>query len=376
MPNSPTVSCPFSAGTRRVDEPDPHRAAMRAAGPVVRAEAPAGGPVWIVTDERLARAVLADPRIVKDPARAPAGWDARSAGLEPTAAEQMSVTTLDGDAHGELRRAFAPLLSARRMQDSYGRMVEIAGQLLADLGGGEVDLVEDFASRYPLTVLCDLLGVPLEDAGTAIDACRLMLRDYPDHVGEAMGAFGGLAAAALRSGGGVAAELAERMPAGSTPQDLHYQVFTLLFAGQLTTDPAIGFLVARLLGDPTAPGDDDELVRDTLRRHPPAPYSLWRFTAEAVELAGVHLPAGAPVLVDIQGVNSHLGPAGRDLSFGAGPHHCIGARLAHLELLALIRAIRAGHPRAGLLVPHGDLLLEAPGGIMGSRLRSLPVALG
>ena len=74
---------PFAATVRGIDEPDPVRAALRSAGPLVRAQAPAGVPVWIVTDDALARVVLTDPRVVKDPAWAPEGWDPRVAGLEP-----------------------------------------------------------------------------------------------------------------------------------------------------------------------------------------------------------------------------------------------------------------------------------------------------
>ncbi|MGY2060843.1 hypothetical protein ACW9HQ_38755, partial [Nocardia gipuzkoensis] len=154
MPNTPIVSCPFSTWTRPVNAPDPQRKAMREAGPVVRAEAPAGGPVWIVTEADLARAVLTDPRFAKDPALAPTGWDARTAGLEPTAAEQMSVTTLDGEPHTRLRRAFAPLFGAARMRAAYPRMRAVAENLLDDLGPGTVDLVADFTTRYPLTILC------------------------------------------------------------------------------------------------------------------------------------------------------------------------------------------------------------------------------
>ncbi|WP_086819999.1 hypothetical protein [Allokutzneria sp. NRRL B-24872] len=50
-------------------------------------------------------------------------------------------------------------------------------------------------------------------------------------------------------------------------------------------------------------GAGEDPVRDSLRQHPPAPFSLWRFTTAELELAGTQLPKGAPVLVDIQGVN-------------------------------------------------------------------------
>ncbi|MCC8243436.1 cytochrome P450 [Saccharothrix luteola] len=370
MPEAPTVTCPFSTRADAIGAPDPQRARMRETGALVQAEAPAGGPVWIVTDADLAREVLTDTRFAKDTALAPPHWDARAAGLEPTAAEQLSVTTVDGEAHGRLRRAFAPLFGAARMRAAYPRMRAVAERLLARLGPGEVDLVQDFTTRYPLAVLCDLLTIPDEHVDSAMRACRLMHTDYPDHVGQAMAAFADLATAAL-DGGGPADELAARMPPGSTRRDLHYQVFTLLFAGQLTTDLTIGFLVARLLGDPAAPADDDELVRDTLRRHPPAPFTLWRFTSTELDLAGTRLPANAPVLVDIKGVNE----SGGDLTFGAGPHYCIGAQLAQLELRALVETLRTHYSGARLTTPFDDLRHSGPGGIMGSRLHALPVVL-
>ncbi|MBW4720251.1 cytochrome P450 [Saccharothrix obliqua] len=360
---------PFSARVGSIGVPDPHR--VPSTEPVVRVEAQAGGPAWVVTDPDLARVVLADPRFAKDTALAPAHWDRRTAGLEPAAAEQMSVTTLDGEAHTRLRRAFAPLLGAARMRAAYPRLRATARRLLADLGP-EADLVEDFTTRYPLTVLCDLLGIPAEHVDTAMHACRLMHTDYPDHVPPAMAAFAALADAALEDG--PTAELARRMPPGSTRRDLHYQIFTLLFAGQLTTDLSVGFVVARLLGDPAAPADDD-LVDDTLRAHPPAPFTLWRFTSTEVELAGLRLPARSPVLVDVVGVNRQLGRNAHDLTFGAGPHYCIGAQLARLELRAVVEVLRAEHPGARLTTPFHELRHHTPGGIMGARLLSLPVRL-
>ncbi|APU18912.1 cytochrome P450 [Actinoalloteichus sp. GBA129-24] len=383
---------PFTPTTRSITAPDPVRTALRQAGPIVQVTAPAGGPAWIVTEEALAREVCAHPQIVKDPAMAPLYWDRMTAGLEQTAAEQPSLTTLDGPEHARLRRAHAPLFSARRIGEQSPRIHAIARQLLTGIAahGAVVDLMADFTIRYPLTVLLDLLGIPLDRLDEAIDACRRMLDDEPDAQQEAIAAIAGLAAAGLQDGGrGLAAELRDRMPAGTTPQELHYHLFGLIFAGQLTTDASIGFLIARLLGergDPGAgpnenvlvsgPGSVDELVHETLRRNPPAPFTLWRFTTTEIELAGVRLPARAPVLIDIQGIDTDPARSpGPDLTFGAGAHFCIGAQLALLELRAVATVLREDFPRARLTVPHGGLRQSGPGGIQGNRLVVLPVVL-
>ncbi|MFD5091036.1 cytochrome P450 [Amycolatopsis thailandensis] len=364
---------PFAATTRGITEPDPVRPALRAAGPLVEVAAPAGGSAWIVTEEELAREVLSDPRIAKDPALAPEDWD--RAGLEQTAAEQPSLTTLDGPGHARLRRAHAPLLSAKRIQAQSGRIHEIAHELLAGLGEEPVDLMDGFSTRFPLMVLLDLLGIPLDLLDAAVDACRRMSSPEPGAQGEAIGAIAGLAAAGLTPDRhGLAAELRDRVPPGTTEDDLRYHLFALIFAGQLTTDASIGFLISRLLDGDKA--SEDDLVRETLRDHPPAPFTLWRFTTVELDLAGTRLPARAPVLVDIQGINTDPDRRpGPDLAFGAGPHFCVGAQLAQLELRAVATVLRTDFPGARLAVPYAGLRQAFLGGIQGTRLTSLPVLL-
>jgi cytochrome P450 len=372
---------PFAHVRYPITEPDPVHDVLRTAGPLVRAEAPAGGPVWIVTEERLAREVLADGRLVKDPAFAPPQWNRWSAGLEPTAAEHPSLTTLDGPPHQQLRRAHGPLLSARRVHRHADRIATIVRRLLAELAeaDGPVDLTADFTTRFPLTVICDLVGVPLDRVDAAMAACRRVLTDIPEEFVAAIRAIDELIAAALEPGArGLAAELRERMPAEITGPQLRYFLFGLVFAGQITTESALGFLLARVLADgpPYRVNDDvDALVRDVLRQHPPAPFTLWRFTSEEVELAGVRLKARTPVLVDIQGINTAPDRMpGPDLTFGAGAHYCIGAQLAQLELRTAVQVIRTDYPDARLAVPYDEL--EATSlGITGRRLTALPVLL-
>jgi cytochrome P450 len=363
-------ACPFAAGTRRPDEPYPGREALRSAGPVVLAEAPAGGPVAIVTTAALARAVLGDPRLVKDSAWAPPDWDPRAAELEPTAAQALSLTTTEGAPHAALRRAHAPMLSPRRMRARRDAMRDTARELLAEQGEGPVDLMADFTTRYPLAVVGDLLGVPRAMLDDAVEACRRMFGDE-DEVAAAMGGFARLAATAMQHEG-LARELRERLPADVTDEQVHYLLFTLLFVGQLTTGPALGFVLARVLTEGAE--DTAGLVDDVMRRDPPAPFTLWRFTAQEVELAGVVLPPRTPVLVDLAGTadDPDAGP-GPGLAFGAGPHLCAAVHLARAELVAAVDVLVTDFPDARLAVPAADLRRIDPGGIAGSRLAALPV---
>src|SRR5262249_43525558 len=154
--------------------------------------------------------------------------------------------------------------------------------------------------------------------------------------------FGELADAALEAGDGAAAELRDRLPADTSAEDLRYFIFLIIFAGQPTMEASLGFLVADLLHH-GMPGTDrqelDASVQSVLRRHPPAPFTLWRFAESEVELAGVTLPPRAPVLVDLFGINVDTdGRPGPDLVFGVGNHYCIGAQLAMVQMRALTQA--------------------------------------
>lgn len=335
---------------------------------LVRAEAPAGGPVWVITDEELAKSVLADPRITRDSAYAPAHWQPWEMGVEPPGAQVPSLTTLDGPPHLLLRRAHAPLFTSRRIAEHADRTADTARHLLAGLPD-HTDLVADFTTRFPLTVICELLGVPTEHLDELAEACHALTSSVgPAAIGAATATLSRLVAGALDNGDTAAARFRARLPE-MTDEQVHYLLFGLVFAGQLTTESALGFLVAHLLAG-HHDGTDDEFVQEMLRRNPPAPFTLWRFTTEEVELAGTVLPPRSPVLAHIQGIND----AGHDLTFGFGAHFCIGAQLAQQELVAVTRVLREEYPAARLAVPFDDLEVHDLG-LSGRRLTALPVFL-
>lgn len=402
MPAAPHIADdPFTApGGRIGDRPGVHET-LRRAGPLVEVQAPAGGPAWIVTDDALARKVLADPRFAKDPGLAPAHWHGRDPGLQPPVSQLRSLTTLDGAEHRRLRSAHAPVFTRRRLLAGRDRIATIARELLTGLAeesartGQPADLVAQFVTRYPLMVICDLLGVPLADPALAARASEAMTHGDAEQAYAGFADLEAMVAAAIRAGRErnvetLADVLAERVRAelaDVSDHELLYMITGLIFAGQVTTESFLGFLLAhQLAGQLGDAGAADAFVAEVLRLHPPAPFTLWRFTTTELDLAGVALPAGAPVLVDIEGINTdpsrHPTPYSldskrrqlADLTFGDGPHACIGAQLAQLEARVLVDVLREDFPDAHLAVPFDELERDRSGQ-QSRRLASLPAWL-
>ena len=357
-------------------------------GPPRWTSLPGGVDGWLVTRYADARAVLADPRFVRDPARV-----ARLRGLPaPRGGRAATLLHLDAPEHTRVRRAVNPVFTARRAQ-LHGPMIdELAATLVARCqGSGRADLVCDLAVPLAVGVLCQVAGLPAVDHVRFGPLVRQIHRiDGGAETGrrtlEAIDALDRYLLERIAGGApGVLGELggAERL-SGDEVLALGRD---LLVGGYESTANLISGGLALLLAEPgrferlsREPSLLDAVVEECLRQVAPFPVLEARYAAEEVEIGGAVFAPGTAVVVDVAAANRDLdrfaagaawapeGAAGH-LSFGHGAHHCLGAVLARREAQAAVRAVLAFADLRLGCAP--DDLVWEPG--LSPTLRALPV---
>ena len=149
---------------------DPHalHRRLRAEGPVRPVVLPRGLRAWVVTRYADVRAALADPRLRKDSRNIDDLFERHSSSSERFlgGGESLVGHMLNSDPpdHERLRRLVNKAFTARRIELMRPRIEQITASLIAGIGQkAEVDLLDTFAFPLPITVICELLGVPTED---------------------------------------------------------------------------------------------------------------------------------------------------------------------------------------------------------------------
>ncbi|KWX05158.1 cytochrome P450 [Carbonactinospora thermoautotrophica] len=379
--------------------PHPTYAALRDHDPVRRVTLPSGLPAWLVTRYEDVKAVLADPRLSKDVRRFPdPGRYLVAADLRETISRHM--LNADPPDHTRLRKLVSKAFTPRRVEALRPRVQQITEELLDRMAPlGRVDLIDAFAFPLPVTVICELLGVPVED--------RDEFRVWSNVIIEGVGA-GDRFESAVRAMDKYLRELVEakrRSPGDDMLSDLiaareegdrlsegelTSMAFLLLVAGHETTVNLIGNGVYLLLTHPdqlallrSDPGLLPSAVEEFLRYEGPAETSTLRFATEPIEIGGVTIPAGEVVLVALASANRdgrRFADADRlditrgdsqHLAFGHGIHYCLGASLARLEGQVAIGELLARFPDLALAVPPEELAWR-PGTLIRG-LRELPV---
>jgi cytochrome P450 len=388
-------------GAEYFSDPYSVHARLRAEHPVAQVIMPGGTPAWLITGYAPARAALTDPRLLK----MPKDWRPEQDSM--VAALDVHLLNSDPPDHERLRKLVNKAFTARRVEQLRPRITAITEELLDDMSARrEVDLLTAFAFPLPVTVICELLGVPVADrdqfrAWSATIVSETVSSEVAqDHLTAMLGYFRDLLAARRREPADdlLSALISARDDTARdntgrlSENELLSMAWLLLVAGHETTVNLIGGGVlalllhpgelARLRADPALVGG---AVEELLRYVSPVNDATFRFTGEPVDLGGVHIGPGEVVLVSLSGANRdpsrYADPEGLDvgrdstghLAFGHGIHYCVGAPLARLEAEIAFGALLERFGSMTLAVPPSELRWRPSSLIHG--LESLPVRL-
>ena len=376
---------------------DPHQvyATLRESGPVHRVRLPepdAHHVTWLIVGYEEARSALTDARLAKD------GGKIGVTFLDQELIGRYLLTT-DPPDHTRLRGLITRSFTMRRVEELRPRVQQITDDLLdAMLPAGRADLVEALSYPLPITVICELLGVPELDraefrklsteavaptsSGSEYDAFVRLAEYLGDLIEDKRRAGPGddLLSDLIRT----TAEDGDRL----SPQELRGMAFILLIAGHETTVNLLTSGIHALLTHPdqlAALRADmtllDGAIEEMLRYEGPVENGTFRFAAEPLEIAGTPVERGDAVMVGLTAADRDGGrfptpdrfDIRRDtrghLAFGHGIHYCLGAPLARLEARTAIRTLLERAPALTLAGPPGDWL---PGMLMRG-MRALPV---
>jgi cytochrome P450 len=369
-------------------------ARLRASGPVVEIRFPIIGKVWITTTQELAGRVLKDSQTftLRKEGGGLAGLRWWMPGVIRALANNM--LTMDEPDHTRLRSIVDEAFRRRAILDLEPRILTIAEGLADELfaEGSPADIVDLYARRVPLSVICEVLGLPSADRPTfmawtnsitrltglmgflGLVPAMIAMRRYLEKRLEVVRAQGGE---------GLIAELVRVESEGRriSSSEVVAMVFLLLGAGTETTTHLISGSVYELLRDPKLRDWLEEdwsranlAVEEFLRFVSPVQFTKPRFVRRDVQLDGVQLKEGEKIMAMVAAAN--LDPEAnehperldlerrpnRHLAFGTGIHFCLGHQLARIEGKCALEALFKRWPKLALAVDASQIRWrERPG---------------
>lgn len=379
---------------------DPLFAKLRREEPVSRVQLPYGDEGWLVTRYADAKLVLADPRF----SRAATVDREDIPRTTPNPSRQNSLLSLDAPEHSRLRKLVAKAFTSRRVEQLRPRAQEIVNERLDEIesAGPVADLVQSLALPLPVTVICEMLGVPTRDQHRFRDFSDTVLSttahttEQIDDARVALEAY--LAEVVAERRRQPADDLLGALVAARDNDDrlsedeLVNLGIGLLIAGHETTANQIANFTYVLLSEPR----HWELLRSRPELVPDAIEELLRYVqlgsggsfarvaTEDVVLGDVTVRAGESVIVNTQAANRDESVFDRSeeldltrnnnphMAFGHGIHHCLGAQLARLELQVALGSLLQRFPTLHLAVPYEEVPWKT--GLLVRGPKALPVS--
>ncbi len=354
-------------------DPYPQYRRLREHAPMLR------GPLgyWVLSRYADIAAVLRDPRfgVGVDEASLMLAMTQDGPGIATMVELSRWMLFRDPPDHTRLRGLVSKAFTPRALEAVRPRVVEIVKGLVDNIAGrGEADLITDLALPLPVTVISELLGLPIEDHAQAREWAEAIAQALDpvvteEHTTRADRAVAGLAAYI----GGVVAErrrdpgpdLLSRLieaedGAGHLSEAELISTVSLLFgAGHETTRNLIGNGMLALLRNPgelLRLREDPSLIRsavEELLRYDSPVQLAGRGARADVVIGGERIAAGEPMMLLIGAANrdpaqfpdpDRLDIGRQDvkmLSFGGGIHFCLGAMLARTEAQVAIGTLLA-----------------------------------
>ena len=313
---------------------------------------------------------------------------------------RRSLLGLEGEDHRRLRQlvhpAFTPQAADRHRPAMRRHLATLFERVAPD---GRCDFVPAFAKPYPALTIATVMGAPVEDADRLHEWANLIQGQFdPVRLLDERGALERAVTELERyvrdlvrrraadPGDDVISTLIALEEEGDrlSEQECVDLVHSLLVGGIDTTQSQLAHGIRLLAERPDQwrllaedPALAPAAAEEALRFEPITPF-IGRVALEDIEYRGVTFPEGTLIFACPATANREAVPQGFDvggergrakpLSFGAGPHFCLGANLARAELQEALGFLARHMPRLEL---DGDPVYGTPLGIYG--MRSLPI---